>query len=175
MPELPAEKADSEEPKLNHEDEVSAEEADALERDDEDEDEIVRRKLGCLDSFCAVKFYGFIKSSVKYVFPLLLIIWAIAFGIAASNLQPTSETDQALKSDHPFQRFLDSSNNDFGISTNSQMKPVRLVFGLEDPPIDRSELVNKYSRKPGAVLNESVFSCLSAKHIIVRNTPYDQY
>ena len=129
--------------------ELPAETADAVSLKPNHEDEVERRKLGCLDSFCAVKFYGFIKSPIKYVFPLVLLLWAIAFGIAAGNLQPTSETDQALKSDHPFQRFLDSSNNDFGISTNSQMRPIRLVFGLDDPPINRTGLKNKYSRKQG--------------------------
>ena len=137
------------------------------------QDEGEHKNLGCLDSFCSQKFFAFIKTAVKYVFPVVLLLLAIAFGAAASQLQPTSEADQVLRDDHPFQRYIDSSNNDFGVSTDSRMRPVHLVFGLEDPPIDRSELVNRFSREPGVHVELSLlFSTLimiMPKIIIIHN------
>ena len=146
LPDLPAEEV---EPQVSP--------ADSLEMSKSAPSGGEHHNLGCLDTFCSEKFFAFIKTSVKFIFPTILVLWAIAFGTAAFFLEPTSEADQLLRDDHPFQKFIDSNTNDFGVSSDSEMRPVRLVFGLGDTPIDRSGLKNKYSREPG--VEKTCFCC----------------
>jgi len=93
-----------------------------------------------LEKFCGDNFFEFIRSGVnRFVFPAVLLALTIGMAYCASQLGPTTQADAFLPTWHPIQRFIDIYTTEFAVSSDTSMKTVSVVFGLDpDAPMDRS-------------------------------------
>eukprot|EP00750_Incisomonas_marina_P031230 INCI7785.2.p1 GENE.INCI7785.2~~INCI7785.2.p1 ORF type:complete len:1466 (+),score=281.45 INCI7785.2:324-4721(+) len=97
-------------------------------------------KLPILEKFCGDFFFRFLSfGPVRFVAPSILVAFTVIMAWSASNLGPTTQADAFLPAWHPVQRFLDVFETDFGTSSDTDMKVVHVVFGLDPTsPMDRS-------------------------------------
>lgn len=98
-------------------------------------------ELPILEKFCGESFFKFLMMGpVKFILPIVIMCFTIVMAYCASQLGPTTVADPFLPDWHPIQRFIDVYQTDFGTTSDTDMKVINVVFGLEpSDPMDRSE------------------------------------
>ena len=77
-----------------------------------------------------------LKERSRIIIVFASIVWLIPATIYLFRLQPTTQTEEFLSSDHPLQRAIEIMNTKFGDTTQDQGLDVFYTWGLDE--IDRN-------------------------------------
>ena len=98
------------------------------------------------------------KPGVRFIPAILMVLLWTFLVYRASELTPTTKSDQYLPDWHPIQRLFNSLSNDFPSSARVMVQEVSVVIGVDaDDPLDRSDWDrwNKTSRGTAILYDSS--------------------
>jgi len=95
------------------------------------------RERDKIEQFFREKFAPLILNpTVRIVIALMIMAWLIPAIIFVFKFKPTTEPEQFLNPNHPFQKAINVMNNNFGANSQDPGVDIYYIWGLKD--VDRS-------------------------------------